>query len=170
MDNQNPDNQTPPVSPMPPVGDKANGPNQSPPKGLMETLEYYFVTKAPFQIPSKIREGIVKVTPWLNVIFLLTIIPLALTVLGLGTLFTFYAGAYWHHGWSLYNIINLVCLILGFMALPGLFKREEAGWRFTFCEISLSFVASLIVGNVIGGLFSLVVGYYFLFQIKSYYN
>ncbi|NMC51345.1 hypothetical protein GYA54_01285 [Candidatus Kuenenbacteria bacterium] len=170
MDNQNPNNQVPPA-PMPPVGDNASGPTQAPPKGLMETLEYYLVTKAPFQIPVKIREGIVKIMPWLNAIFLLTIIPLALAVIGLGSIFTFYAGSYFYHaGWGIYNIITLVTLVLGVMALPGLFKRAKSGWNLTFYEIVLSFVGNIFYGSIFGGLFSLVVGCYVLFQIKSYYK
>lgn len=163
MDNQNSNNQ------MPPTGHSA-GP-QAPAKGLMETLEYYFVTKAPFQIPANIKEWIVKFTPWINVIFLLTIVPMALAIIGLGSVFSFYAGSYFYHtGWGIYNIISLVTLVLGIMALPGLFKRAMSGWRLTFYEIILSFVGSLFYGSIIGGLIGLIIGWYFLFQIKSYYK
>ncbi|HPI67555.1 MAG TPA: chromate transporter [bacterium] len=175
MDNQNPNNQVPPISSVPSTGNNAGGQNnsgpQAPAKGLMETLEYYFVTKAPFQIPANIRELIVKFTPWINVIFLLTIVPLVLTVVGLSSLFTFYAGSYFYHaGWGVYNIISLVTLVLGIMALPGLFKRTISGWKFTFYEIVVSFVGSLFSGSIIGGLISLVIGLFVLFQVKSYYK
>lgn len=165
MDNQNPNNQ------VPPAGNNASGPTQTPSKGLMETLEYYFVTKAPFQIPANIKELIVKFTPWLNVIFLLTIIPLALAVIGLGSLFTFYAGAYgYHSGWSFYYFINLAILILGVMALPGLFARKKSGWNMTFYEIALSFVGSIFYGNMVGAIVGAVISFYVLFQVKSYYK
>ena len=38
------------------------------PKDIIGFLDYYLVTKAPFQLPMNIKEGIVKYGPWIAVV------------------------------------------------------------------------------------------------------
>ena len=160
------------TSSMNPVPSPENPGNQATPQGFMGTLEYYLVAKAPFQIPANIKEMIVKFGPWLNLIFLLTFIPVILALIGLGTLISFYSGAYMAGGgaWSIYSILSLITFVLSIIALPGLFRRKLSGWNMTFYAAVVSFVSSIISGNLIGGIISAILGLYVLFQIRSYYN
>jgi hypothetical protein len=142
--------------------------NKGPSKDFMKTLEYYFVTKAPFQIPNNIKEMIVTFGPWINVIFLITFLPLMLALLGLSALFSIATLSF--HAWTLSSIISIVTFVLGIIALPGLFKRKLSGWNMTFYEIIVSFVGSIISGNLVGGIVSVIIGLYIWFQVKSYYK
>ncbi len=163
MDNPNLSNQVPPVS---------SG-NQVPPTGFMNTLEYYFVTKAPFQIPANVKEIIVKFGPWVQLIFLLTFIPLVIALLGLGSALSVYSRAYGASFGSMMTIstvISLVTIIMTIIALPGLFGRKMSGWNMSFYARLVSFVGSLIVGNVLGAIVGIIVSLYVWFQVKSYYN
>jgi hypothetical protein len=161
------DTQTNQVPPSPPTGLAGqNGPKKS----IMETLEYYFVTKAPFQLPVNAKEFIVKFGPWINLIFLLTFLPLLLAILGLNALISTYSYSYAVRGWSLSSIISVVTVVMGIIALPGLFARKISGWNMAFYEVVVSLVGGIIAGNIIGALIGAVIGSYVLFQIKSYYK
>ena len=50
------------------------------------------------------------------------------------------------------------------------FNRKINGWNMTFYEIIVSFVGSVMYGNIFGAVISVVVGLYILFQVKSYYH
>lgn len=170
MDNQN--QQVPPVNNT----EQNQAPqvtpgNQVPPKDFMETLEYYFVTKAPFQLPAGLKEAIVRFGPWISLIFLLTFIPLIFAVIGLNATLSFYAPLYYaHFVWSIYTIIPLITFVLGIMALPGLFRRKMSGWNLVFYEMLVSFVGSVISGNIVGAIVSVIIGLYIWFQVRSYYK
>jgi len=133
----------------------------------METLQYYLVTKAPFQIPANIREIIVKFGPWLNLLFVLSFIPVVLSLLGLNHMFSY---GYMMTGWSLYSIFSLASFVLCALALPGLFKRSISGWNMVFYSSIVSFAGNVIYGDILGGLVGLIIGLYILFQIRSYYR
>ena len=178
MDNPNLNNQVPPAPPTPPVPPVNNQVppvnntgGQVSPKGLMQTLEYYFVTKAPFQIPPNVKEIIVKYGPWIQVIFLVTLIPIIFALIGLGTMFSAYTPyAYGYGAWSISSIISLVVFVLSIIALPGLFRRKISGWNMSFYGIILNLIGSLISGYFIGAIIGFVIGGYVWFQIRSYYN
>jgi len=171
MDNQNLNNQVPPTPPTPPVPPVSNSSSQVPPKGLMETLEYYFVTKAPFQIPENVKEMIVKFGPWIQVIFLLTIVPLLLALIGLGAMFSVYSPyGYVHSAWSIGSIISLIVFVIDIIALPGLFARKMSGWNMSFYGIVLNLVGSIFTGNIIGAILGFVISGYVWFQVRSYYK
>ncbi len=157
---------TNPVPPVPPVTPG----NQVPPKSFMETLEYYLVTKAPLQLPADIKEMIVRFGPWANLIFLITLLPILLAVLGLNGMFSGFAYFYVSTGWTLHSIVSVATLVLGAMAIPGLFARKMSGWNFLFYEIVVSLVGAIAYGNVFGGILSFIIGAYVLFQVKSYYH
>lgn len=142
----------------------------SAPSGFMATLEYYLVTKAPFQLPTSVKEFIVKFGPWIDLLFLLTFIPLIFALIGFGAFFSAYSMGYYAGGWSIYSILSLIAFVLGVIALPGLFGRKLVGWNFLFYSQIIYFVQSIISGNLIGGLIGVIIGFYFLFQIKSYYH
>ena len=144
------------------------------PESFVRTLEHYFVTKAPFQIPANIKEFIVKYGPWLMVVLLVVMIPGILVLIGLSglgvTFGTIYSPAYMASGWSFYAIFALVAFVLNLLALPGLFKRKLSGWNLIFYSTLVSFLGSILMMNIIGGLISVIISLYILFQIRSYYS
>ena len=155
---------------MNPVPSPTNPGNQGAPRGFMETLEYYLVTKAPFQIPANVKEMIVKFGPWLDALFLLISIPLVLALIGLNTVLSIYPRTYMASGWSIFSIFSLITFVLSVIALPGLFRRKLSGWNMIFYASIISLVSNVFSGNIVGGIIGAIIGLYILFQIRSYYN
>lgn len=144
---------------------------------LEETLDLYLVKKAPFQLPANAKELIVKIAPWATLIILIITLPLVLLAFGLGALvapFSFLAGPQYGVAYGTSYVISMVvlavALIMEALAIPGLFARSMKGWRLVYYSTLISLVSSLIQFNIFGGLFSALIGLYFLFQIKSYYK
>ena len=137
-------------------------------KDLIKKLELYFGKKAP-QLPKEVKEWIVKLAPYLAILGVLVALPSVLTLLGLnGMMRGFYSYSY-RSNMGLYMIINLVSLVLYAIAIPGLFKKNAQGWNFTFYSILVSLLGSLLMFNLGGFVVGLIVGFYFLFQVKAYY-
>lgn len=140
---------------------------------LLETeLAPYFTVKAPFQFPINFREGFVKYWPVVTLILMVLTLPAILVFLGLGTALvpiSFLGGASVGLSYTLTMILGLVGLILGVLALPGLFNRKRTGWVFSYYAQILSLAGSLIGFHLIG----LLVGLLFLmllFQVRDYYR
>lgn len=142
---------------------------------LESTLADYFGKKAP-QIPANIKEVFVKIAPYLAIISVVITVPSLFVIFGLGGLATVVApmGGYQSVTalpmmWL--NIILLIpVIILELMAIPGLFGRKIAGWRYMYWAQLISIVSNLIQLNIVGAIISALIGFYILFQIKSYYK
>jgi hypothetical protein len=67
-------------------------------------------------------------------------------------------------------VILGVSVLLEALSLPGLFKRSRQGWRFAYYATIVSIVGNLIGFNFLSALVGAVVGFYILFQIRSYYG
>ena len=139
---------------------------------LEAELAPYFTTKAPFQFPYNFREGFVKYWPIVSLVLLVLTIPAILVFLGIGVAFmpvSFMEGASLGFGYSIAMIITIARLVLGIMALPGLFNRKRQGWVFAYYAQILSVVASIfsfsLIGILLGLLFLML-----LFQVREYYS
>lgn len=148
-------------------------------KGLLSQLEAmldtYMVTKAPFTLPGELKEFIVKVSPYLVIVFAVLALPLIFGALGLtAVLSPFAAMGGYGYGWGFGAIISLVVaavsLVMEVMAVPGLFKRTKASWRLLFYVSVVSLVGSILSLNIIGGIIGAVIGWYILFQVKDKYT
>lgn len=143
------------------------------PEGLMPTLEYYLVTKAPYTLSPKVREWIVKYGPWIDVVILILLAPAILLTLGVGAVvlpLSAVAGPAAAHGLGLALVALVAQVGLMVLALPGLFARKKAGWNLTFYGVVFSLVYSVLNLNIIGGVVSAVLSSYVLFQVRSYYK
>lgn len=144
---------------------------------LEDTLELYLVQKAPFSLPGNIKELIVKVAPWLTLIFLILSIPAILLAFGLGALiapFTVFLGPGYAVSYGISYLVSMAALavsvVLEALAVPGLFRRAKKAWTLLFYASLVGIVSSVIGGNVIGGVVGGLISLYFLFQIKEYYK
>jgi hypothetical protein len=141
------------------------------PKDLIGFLDFYLVTKAPFQIPAGGKEWIVKFGPWITVVLLILTLPILLVALGIGTFLIPFAGAGAAGG--VFGFLTLVVIVeIGLMvaALPGLFARKMAGWRLLFYSQLISIVFNVLSGSVISGLLFGLISLYILFQIRPLYH
>jgi hypothetical protein len=152
-------------------------------KGLINQLEAlldeYMVKKAPFALPIGLKEFIVKVSPYLVIIFAILTLPVIFAVIGISAVLAPFAmmgavmGGY-GYGWGLGAIVALVVavvsLIVEVIAVPGLFKRTRGGWRLVFYATIISLIGSIISFNIVGGIIGAIISWYILFQVKEMYT
>jgi hypothetical protein len=152
-------------------------------KGVLSQLEgildEYMVIKAPFALPQEVKEFIVKVSPYLVIIFAVMALPLILAALGLTAIFSPFAmmGGYGYYGfeWGFGTTIRLaiavITVIIEIIAVPGLFKRTKGAWTLLFYASIVSLIGSILsISGIIGGIIGAIIGWYILFQVKELYQ
>jgi Na+/melibiose symporter-like transporter len=135
-------------------------------------LDLYFGKKAP-AMPENIKEFIVKYSPYLYLVLLVITLPLILTAFGLTTIampFAYVSGLHSGFSFSFTALISLAALILGVMAVPGLFKRTKKSWQYMFYASLLSILSYLLNLRLGDLIINGIISFYILFQIKSYYK
>ncbi|CAN5135947.1 hypothetical protein BH11PAT1_BH11PAT1_7140 [soil metagenome] len=142
---------------------------------LERTLNEYFGKKASM-LPPNIREIIVKIAPYLTIISLVLTLPAILLLVGLGSFATVLAPVGGMHSVSslptmwIGILLLIPTVILDAMAIPGLFARSIVGWRYVFWGQIISVVANLLQFNIFGAIIGGAIGFYILFQVRSYYK
>ncbi len=153
----------------------AEGSSKNPLAQLETTLDEYFGKKAP-ALPQNIKEILVKVAPYLVIIGLIFTIPAILILFGLGSVATVLAPVGGAQSvatvptmWV--GILLLIpVVILEAMAVPGLFSRKATAWRYVFWAQLISIISNLVQFNIVGGIIGALIGFYILFQVKSFYK
>ena len=140
------------------------------PKDIIGFLDFYFVKKAPFQIPEEAREIIVKWGPWVTVILLALMLPLALAVLGIGTIFMPFGGYAYATSFGLGAAFLILHFVLMIMSLPGLFARKMSGWRLMFYAQVASLIESIFYYAFLTGILTALIAFYILFQVRRKYS
>jgi len=96
----------------------------------LDSLDYYLVKKAPFQLPDNLKEWLVQYGPWITHRHpCADACPLPPGLCwGLGAVLIPFAGpGLWQAGFGFFAIGVLVHTALTVMALPGLFARKMSG-------------------------------------------
>lgn len=142
---------------------------------LEKTLDMYFGKKAP-ALPNNAKELIVKIAPYLVILSLILTIPAILLIFGLGSVATVFA--------PLGGVRSVVALptmwvgilllvpvvVLEAMAIPGLFSKSAKAWQYMYWAQLISVVSSLVQLNLVSAILSALIGFYLLFQVKSFYK
>jgi hypothetical protein len=153
-------------------------------KGVLSQLEAildeYMVVKAPFTLPIEVKEFIVKVSPYLVIVFAVMALPLIFAALGLTAILSPFAmmGGYGYgagFGWGFVAIVGLavsvITLIMEVVAVPGLFKRTQGAWRLLFYASLVSLLGTILsFSGLLGGIIGAIIGWYILFQVKELYT
>ncbi len=132
----------------------------------------FFTTKAPFQFPVNFREGFVKYWPIVSLVLLLLTIPAILMFLGIGAFLvpaSFVAGVGAGFGYTISMVLTTISLVLGVLALPGLFNRKRGGWVLSYYAQLVSIVAAVLTISILGIIFGLLF-LMLLFQVREYYT
>lgn len=140
---------------------------------LTDTLELYLVKKAPFSLPTGVKEFIVNVGPWITLVLMILTLPVILALLGLGAIlapFSFMGGLNAGFGYIVGIVVAIITLVLEAMALPGLFKRKMAGWNLVYYAILLQAVEHILRFDIGGLIIGTTLSLYFLFQVREYYK
>ncbi len=136
---------------------------------LIATLDEYLVQKSPVTLPDSVREFLVKVGPWIALVLLVLTLPVVLLALGLGAFLAPFLGVGYATGFGVVTLLSLVQIGLLVLALPGLFARKRSAWMLLFYQQLVGAVGSLWQGAVVGMLLGLLIGLFFLFQVRSKY-
>lgn len=144
-------------------------------KQWTKMLDDYYAKLPP--LPKGASDFIVSVAPWLALIF--GVLSVLTGIAGFGVLavlspFATVAGAgvYAVTGLvaSLVLLVEGVVMLLAFSPLKG---RHVRGWNLMFLSLVLSVLSSVVSLRVFGVVESIIgalIGYYFLYQIRSYYK
>lgn len=134
---------------------------------LIPMMDGWFA-KAP-ALPTNAKEFLVKITPWIALIFGILGILAGLGAIGVSPVVVF-GGVRNSMIVLLSGVLTLVSSVMMLMAYPKTKAHKLTGWTLLFWSAVVSFVASLILGSIISAIIWAVVEFYFLFQIKSYYK
>jgi len=139
---------------------------------LESTLDLYLKKKTP-PLPKNVKDLIVSLAPWLNLVLIIIALPAILAVLGISAYvrpFAYWAGARLGSLYYLSMIFLGATLLLRLLALPGLFSRSKGAWRLLYYSMLVNLVYSLLSYNLFSGIIGVIIGLYFLFQVKEYYK
>ncbi|HRY82575.1 MAG TPA: hypothetical protein P5232_02655 [Candidatus Moranbacteria bacterium] len=145
---------------------------------LEALLDEYMVKKAPFALPTGVKEFIVAVAPYLTIIFAIMAIPIILAALGLSAFLTPFAmlggfgyGLGWGFGMIVSLVVAVITLVMELMAVPGMFKRKKSAWRLLFYASIVSFIGGILsIHGIVGAIIGAIIGWYILFQVKDMYK
>lgn len=148
---------------------------------LVSTLQPYFTTKAPFQLPEEWRQTIVRIAPWITLaaaifggIALLGLFPV---LLGVSAILGVFSPWYTVMAWlSLIALGAEVALML--LAFSGLKSQSIKGWNFAFYGSLFSIAWSVFgwlqnpsnVGSLLGAAIGAYLSLFILFQVRDYYT
>lgn len=128
-------------------------------------------------LPSNIRELLVSIAPWLTLIFGVLMLLTGIGGLGLFTALSPLTAMYGGVGYSAFLVVSSVVVIVQgvimLLAFSPLKKRVTRGWNLLLWSEVLSVLSSVVslrVGSVVSAIIGAAIGFYFLFQMKSYYK
>jgi len=148
--------------------------NKSSSNDFIATTQKWF-NNAP-ALPPNAKEVLVNITPWVALIF--GIIGILGSIAGLGILtalspFAVMGGVSSYGTGLIAALIWLVSSILLLAAYPGTKARKLSGWNLLYWSRLVNFLGSILtlsIGSIFWGLIGLIISFYLLFQIKSYYK
>lgn len=127
-------------------------------------------------LPVNAKELLVTVAPYFALIFGILGILGSIAAFGIFSAIAPFGVLYGVRGAAaagsmviVYTIVGLVSSALMLFAFPGLRSRKAQGWTLLFWSEVVSLVSSIAGVSITGILFSLL-GFYLLFQVKSYYK
>lgn len=138
--------------------------------GLIDTVGEYF-SKLP-AMPKGGRDFFVMILPWASLILGGLGVLGAISSFGLFSYFSpymYYGGAGFAGRGMVVVLLGLAASILLLMAFSPLGKKKEKGWNFVYYSEAISLVSNIVIFSV-GGIVITLLGFYILYQIRSYYK
>ena len=142
---------------------------------LTKTLDKNY-TKLP-SLPKGVNEFIVSVAPWLALVFGVLAVLAALGSFGILTALAPVAAVAGAGQYAFTGLFAAVVLLvqgaIELWSFPFLKARKVKGWNLMLYGLLLSVLSSVVmlsVGSIVSALVGFLIGYYFLYQVKSYYK
>lgn len=139
---------------------------------LDKTFEKYFLTKAP-KIPADIQNLFVQYGPYvlavttaISILGFLSAFGITTMTLGFGSMMGSRLGV----TYQISMLLSVAMTVLTALALPGLFKKSMAGWRYVYFATLLGLVQNIILFNIAGLIIGTGLGLWILFQIRHHYK
>lgn len=144
-------------------------------KSLTKFLDVYYA-KLP-ALPKGANDFIVSIAPWLALVFGVLAILAGIAAFGFLSVLSPFAAVAGATQYALTGILTAVVLVVQgaveLLAFPSLKSRKTRGWNLMFLSLLLGVVSSVFYLNafsVVQSLIGVLIGYYFLYQVKSYYK
>jgi len=142
-------------------------------KDFIDTMGEWFDKFPP--LPKNWRDTLARIAPVLALIF--GILGILVAIGGLGTL-TFVSplavmgGAGGIVGMGIIStLIYLVASVVLLAAYPGLKAKKYSGWKLLFWNEVINLVGGVIgLHTVVSAIIGALIGFYLIFQIRSYYK
>ena len=138
---------------------------------LVKSLDNVF-KQAP-HLPENIREVIVQIAPWvaliLGILGVFGSLSALLLVLGLSPLMALAGGMQSGVSAVLLVLVGLVQSVITLMAFPKLQKNQYSGWMLLFWSELIGVVAAVLSLSIVT-ILGIIIGFYLLFEVKSYYK
>lgn len=134
-------------------------------KPLEAQLAPLFTIKAPFQLPEAWREGLVKYSPWIMLIF----VPLSLLVIGFSTIAGIFSMFSFNFFGALALLLSITSMVLDLLAIKPLFDRKRVGWNLIFYAWLISLLSSVFSFSIFGLVLGFLIGGFVLFQVRDKY-
>jgi len=140
-------------------------------QGWMDKMEDWFL-KLP-SLPKSATDVLVRITPWIALIF--GILGILGSLAGLGILtalspFVMMGNGIGGTATSLLTaVLSLVSSALLLAAFPGTKAHKMQGWKMLFWSEVVSTISSILLISLTG-VIGAFIGFYLLYQIKNYYK
>lgn len=128
-------------------------------------------------LPKGANDFIVSIAPWLALIFGALSLLSGVAGFGLLTVLSPFATVAGAGGYAVAGLVASVILlaqgVLMLLAFSPLKARKVRGWNLWFWVLVLSVLSSVVslrVFGVVEAVIGALIGYYFLYQVKSYYK
>lgn len=140
------------------------------------------VTNAPFQLPIKAKEVIVKIAPWVTLVVILLSLPAIFAVFTINSYVnSVYSSYIMASVGTMYYVaiaVLVVQVVVMALSIAPLMKHKRSGWLLVFYSSTISVVYSIIssfsygfsIGTLVMGLVGAAISYYIIFQVRSYYK
>ena len=142
---------------------------------LAKSLDQYCAKIPAF--PKGLKDFIVQIAPWLALVVGVLTILAAINILSALSSVSQFAAIAGVRGYTVTGILTLLIIlaqgIIELLAFSPLKANKIKGWNLLYYSLILSVISSVITLSVISILSSIIgalIGYYFLYQIKSYYK
>ncbi len=136
-------------------------------KKMIKNLEEFFA-KAP-HLPAKWRETLVNVLPWLVLVFGVLGVLAGISALGVSPIAAL-GGVRGGAQLMLSGVALIAGSVLMLLAYSQLRVKAYKGWRLLVLGQAIYVVSQVLSFDLVGAALSFLVGFYFLFEIKSYYK
>ena len=138
---------------------------------IIDTMGEWF-DKFP-AMPKNGREVLVKIAPVISLIFGNLGILVGISGLGILTVFSPFAFLGGYGGYGTGFVVALIYLVgsaLLLMSYPGLKAHKYKGWKLLFWSEVVSLIGGLVSMAIISAIIGALIGFYLIYQIRSYYK